>query len=54
MPNGPFYLRGDFEIRRLDGPALRRDTRAALCRCGLSKNKPYCDNSHLEVGFDAE
>jgi len=27
--------------------------RATLCRCGLSKNKPYCDNSHVEGGFNA-
>lgn len=54
MPNGPLYLRGDLEIRRLDGTVVRRDTRVALCRCGRSKNKPYCDDSHLEAGFHAE
>ncbi|MGH1366646.1 MAG: CDGSH iron-sulfur domain-containing protein [Calditrichia bacterium] len=43
------YLHGDFEIIAKDGSTT--DTRIALCRCGLSKNKPYCDNSHREGGF---
>ena len=43
--NGPLYVRGDAEI---DG---RKMYRAALCRCGDSKNKPFCDNSHLDAGF---
>jgi len=44
--NGPLYVRGDLKIEGApdDAPGLRY--RAALCRCGLSKNKPYCDNSH--------
>ena len=44
--NGPLYARGELEIEGApaDSPGLR--TRAALCRCGLSANKPFCDNSH--------
>lgn len=44
--NGPYYLRGDLDIEGAtdDTPGLKY--RAALCRCGLSKNKPFCDNSH--------
>lgn len=44
--NGPYYLRGDLEIEGAaeDMPGVKY--RAALCRCGLSKNKPFCDNSH--------
>ena len=51
MYNGPLYVRGDLEI---DGVAEDMDAvrfRAALCRCGQSKNKPFCDNSHEEAGF---
>ncbi len=48
--NGPLYLHGDLEIRMPDG-AARRETRAALCRCGASKHKPFCDNMHAEIGF---
>jgi CDGSH-type Zn-finger protein/uncharacterized Fe-S cluster protein YjdI len=49
--NGPLYLTGDLAIEGApeDMPGLRY--RAALCRCGASKNKPFCDNSHVEAGF---
>lgn len=46
-PDGPLLVRGDFEMIGRDGNPLPR-TRAtvALCRCGLSSIKPYCDGSH--------
>ena len=49
--NGPLYLTGDLTIQGApaDMPGVSR--RVALCRCGASKNKPFCDNSHLEAGF---
>lgn len=50
--NGPLYVSGDIELTMPDGEVMR-ETRAALCRCGDSKNKPYCDNTHLEAGFTA-
>ncbi len=43
LENGPLALAGDLE----------GDTRLTLCRCGLSKNKPYCDYSHVEGAFKA-
>ena len=43
--NGPLYVRGDVEVRGLDGSALRRDSRMSLCRCGLAARLPFCDNS---------
>jgi CDGSH-type Zn-finger protein/uncharacterized Fe-S cluster protein YjdI len=49
--NGPTYLRGDIEVTDEQGEVQLRDTRVALCRCGQSKNRPLCDNSHLEAGF---
>ncbi len=52
--NGPLYVRGPVEIRAPDGTLIRRDTRLALCRCGASKNKPYCDNSHRAERFRAD
>lgn len=50
-PDGPLYVHGDLEIIRLDGSPALQETRVALCRCGASQNKPFCDNSHLESGF---
>jgi len=50
-PNGPVYLHGDIEIRDASGNTLLDDSRVALCRCGLSRNKPLCDNSHKESNF---
>ena len=53
-PNGPLYLRGDMEIETPDNTTLLEDTRVALCRCGASANKPLCDNSHVDVNFEAD
>jgi CDGSH-type Zn-finger protein/uncharacterized Fe-S cluster protein YjdI len=49
--NGPLFARGDLAIENApaDMPGVRY--RAALCRCGHSKNKPFCDNSHEAAGF---
>lgn len=49
--HGPLYVRGDLDIDGApdDAPGLK--FRAALCRCGKSKNKPFCDNQHEAVGF---
>jgi uncharacterized Fe-S cluster protein YjdI len=49
--NGPLFVRGDIEIVDAEGTVVRRVTRIALCRCGQSNNKPYCDLSHRAVGF---
>ena len=43
--NGPLYVRGDVEVRDLDGAPLRRDTRLSLCRCGHATRMPLCDNT---------
>jgi CDGSH-type Zn-finger protein/uncharacterized Fe-S cluster protein YjdI len=49
--NGPLYARGELEIEGAadDMPGVR--FRAALCRCGRSANKPFCDGSHEAGGF---
>ena len=50
-PNGPFHIRGRVRILGTGGRVIREDTRVALCRCGASENKPFCDGSHRRVGF---
>jgi uncharacterized Fe-S cluster protein YjdI/CDGSH-type Zn-finger protein len=52
MRKGPLLLRGRVRIRDADGRLIREDTRVALCRCGASGNKPFCDGSHNRIGFD--
>jgi len=51
-PDGPLYVRGDITIESPEGETLLADTRIALCRCGESGNKPLCDGSHAESGFE--
>lgn len=51
-PGGPYYVRGFVELRSADGSSVVEDVRMALCRCGQSHNKPFCDNSHFAAGFD--
>ena len=51
-PDGPLYLSGDVELVAEDGAPVARDTRIALCRCGASRNRPFCDGSHWDAGFD--
>jgi CDGSH-type Zn-finger protein len=45
-PDGPLIVRGDFEIRDVDGTRLDAGRTVALCRCGRSAVKPLCDGSH--------
>jgi len=52
--NGPLFMRGQVEIRNAAGEVIRQDTRMALCRCGQSGNKPFCDGTHRQIGFEAE
>ena len=50
-PNGPLYFRGNVSVERMDGEPIHSDTRIALCRCGSSENKPFCDGSHWHINF---
>jgi CDGSH-type Zn-finger protein len=52
-PNGPLGVAGAVEIISGTGRTLNRVERTALCRCGHSANKPYCDGAHAKVGFIA-
>jgi CDGSH-type Zn-finger protein len=53
--NGPYRITGPFELVDADGVAyeLPEGETVALCRCGRSATKPFCDKSHRVHGFDA-
>lgn len=52
LDNGPLLIEGtDAVIRYTDGKRFPIDGKTALCRCGASKNKPFCDGSHKSNGF---
>lgn len=57
--DGPLYVQGDLRLDGARAPETdsaaereRVEYRAALCRCGESSNKPFCDNTHMDVGFE--
>lgn len=52
--DGPLLIRGDFELRDQNGEPIdaRRGT-VALCRCGKSAIRPFCDGTHKLIGFRA-
>jgi CDGSH-type Zn-finger protein len=55
MDNGPLKVSGPITL--LDGAGTARTVDreiVALCRCGASKNKPFCDASHKTLGFTAD
>ena len=54
-PNGPLLLRGDFQLLDADGDPIDAHRRTvALCRCGMSAIKPFCDGTHKATGFRTE
>ncbi len=53
-PNGPLLVKGSFAIRDGQGQVRWEGTKAALCRCGHSENKPFCDGAHRAADFEAE
>lgn len=52
--NGPNMVKGNLEIIAGSGRRIATGTKFFLCRCGHSKNKPFCDGSHKEAGFEAD
>jgi len=51
--NGPLKVSGNLEICSGTGRTIDRITQARLCRCGGSRTKPFCDSTHLRIGFEA-
>jgi 3-phenylpropionate/trans-cinnamate dioxygenase ferredoxin subunit len=52
--NGPYIVEGTVELYDPEGNRIAVDKpRIALCRCGASSNKPFCDGTHSSIGFQA-
>lgn len=54
MANGPLLVSGPFLIKDAEGNASCHGDKASLCRCGGSKNPPFCDGTHKDIGFSTE
>ncbi|MEO1642094.1 MAG: ferritin-like domain-containing protein [Pseudomonadota bacterium] len=54
LQDGPLQISGPVEICAGTGRVVERTVSCRLCRCGASKNKPFCDNSHMAIGFKAD
>ena len=54
VKNGPLKVRGPLEICCGTGRTVTRTQFAKLCRCGGSANKPFCDDTHLRIGFKSD
>ncbi|MCC4250306.1 MULTISPECIES: CDGSH iron-sulfur domain-containing protein [Microbacterium] len=51
-PDGPLLVRGEVDLRDASGRSIPQHRRTvALCRCGLSAIKPFCDGTHKPAGF---
>jgi uncharacterized Fe-S cluster protein YjdI len=50
-PNGPLMVHGAITVKSQDGKIMRKEKVTAFCRCGGSANKPFCDGSHKNNGF---
>ncbi len=52
LPNGPAIVEGNFEVFSTDGTEMAQGKGAiALCRCGASASKPFCDGAHSKISF---
>lgn len=49
--NGPLLVSGPFQMIHTNGKEEVKNQITAFCRCGVSRNKPYCDGSHVEAEF---
>jgi 3-phenylpropionate/trans-cinnamate dioxygenase ferredoxin subunit len=53
IKNGPYIVTGQVELKDDDGSVYPAKQRMALCRCGASSTKPFCDGTHSKIGFEA-
>ncbi|HBI33785.1 MAG TPA: iron-binding protein [Candidatus Moranbacteria bacterium] len=50
--SGPIWVKGKVQVKSSDGHIYEKRNRVTLCRCGKSANKPFCDATHIRVGFN--
>lgn len=53
LPNGPYIVNNINKLSNING-AIEAGETVALCRCGASANKPFCDGSHEKIGFNSD
>jgi 3-phenylpropionate/trans-cinnamate dioxygenase ferredoxin subunit len=53
IKNGPLIVNGPVELKDSEGNVYPEQKRMALCRCGASTEKPFCDGTHSKIGFEA-
>ena len=56
-PNGPFLVEGSVQLMDSDGkpfPGVADKTMIALCRCGASAKRPFCDGTHSRCNFESD
>ncbi len=55
LPNGPYIVQGPAKLLNPDGTEVElKQEKIALCRCGASVSKPFCDGTHAQIGFQSE
>lgn len=52
LAKGPYVAAGEFKLILPSGEEKVMSGKTFLCRCGASKNKPFCDGSHTQIDFD--
>jgi uncharacterized Fe-S cluster protein YjdI len=52
VANGPLMVYGNVSVKHKTGETETRDRVTAFCRCGKSSNKPFCDGTHKDEGFE--
>ena len=54
MKNGPLIVYGNITVKDSRGTIVKKNKVTAFCRCGASSNKPFCDGTHIKIGFRDE